>query len=148
ESSDRTMLVEVDLANEANFSKQDLRGGTERLVGRPADLPTNQRLVPGMNGYMRLHLDRFGEALLLPSSAVFSRGGKQYIMTVREGGAKTVPVEVQINDGRLVKVAVLQEDPQTGHAHLQELTGSEEIVATRQAELENGQRVVSALQEW
>src|SRR5262249_35760147 len=68
--------------------------------------PSAARLLPGMTGYMELRLPS-ENAYLLPVSAVFSRGGKTYIMQVVDGTARLAPVEVQAEDGRLAKVAVV-----------------------------------------
>src|SRR5207253_4347884 len=66
-----------------------------------------RRLMPGMSGSMRLQLQKFKSTCLVPSSAVFSRGGKTYIMEVQDDVAKLVPVRVQINDGNVAKVIVV-----------------------------------------
>src|SRR5262249_9008978 len=42
-------------------------------------------LLPGMSGYMRLMLQKFQDCYLIPSSAIFTRGGKPYIFEVRSG---------------------------------------------------------------
>jgi hypothetical protein len=57
-----------------------------------------------------------------------------------------VPVAVQVNDGRLVKVSLLTSVG--GRKVTRELTGNEVIVATRQAEVGEGQRVVPMFETW
>src|SRR5439155_6180065 len=93
--------------------------------------PGVTRLLPGMSGQMRVQLQKFANAFLLPSSAVFTRGGKSYILEVKDGVTQLVPVRVQVNDGRLAKVAVVARSAniRVGEAEtLRELDGTEEIV--------------------
>jgi hypothetical protein len=104
-----------------------------------------------MSGQMRVQLQKFANAYLLPSSAVFTRGGKPYIMVLKDGVTHLVPIRVQVNDGRLAKVAVVGRVPNArgGDAEvLRELTGDEEVVASRQVELDEGQTVRAAPEEW
>jgi multidrug efflux pump subunit AcrA (membrane-fusion protein) len=132
---------------------QDRKGGADELPLRPTTLGGTAvpPLLPGMTGYMKLCLNKFTNAYLLPSSAVFSRGGKPYILVVRDGVSKLVPVKVQVNDGKLAKVAVIarSSDPRTGTREvLQELSGDEEVIASRQQEVGDGRPVKTTLQEW
>jgi multidrug efflux pump subunit AcrA (membrane-fusion protein) len=108
------------------------------------------RLLPGMTGTMRLRL-RSQDAYLLPTSAVFSRGGKTYILRARDGKAQLVPVEVQAEDGKQVKVGVLIRpaharpgDPEV----VRELTGEEEVIVSGQGEISDGQAVKTTLVSW
>ncbi len=115
-----------------------------------ADEP-GQVLLPGMTGVMKLQLGRFGNCHVLPSSAVFSRGGKPYILLVREGVTRQVPVRVQVNDGKIVKLSIVtrRTDAAGGTREVvQELTGDEEIVSTRQLEIGDGQPVKTAPGAW
>jgi multidrug resistance efflux pump len=110
-----------------------------------------KRLLPGMSGYMRLSLRKFQNAYLLPSSAVFNRGGKPYILIVKDEAAHLVPVRVQMNDGKLAKVNVIinERNPQVGQREMvHDLTGEEEIVISRQAEISEGQAVRTTLGNW
>ena len=80
-----------------------------------------------------------------------SRGGKLHVMTVVDGATRLQPVRVQVNDGRIAKVSLVvrSANARTGEAEmLQELTGKEEIVASRQTELSAGQTVHTAPGEW
>ncbi len=111
----------------------------------------NPKLLPGMSGYMRLNLRSFRDAYLLPSSAVFTRGGKPYLMEVKDGVAHLLPVHVQVNDGKLAKVTVIadagsptNDEPEV----LRELTGNEVIILNRQSELSEGQPVKVTLEKW
>lgn len=111
------------------------------IVGR-SDTPV--KILPGMSGYMRLMLQQFKDAYLLPSSAVFSRGGKPYILEVKDGKSHLVPVRTQVGDGRLIKVALIAQegDPSRGKPEiLTRLTGKEVIILSRQVEIGDGQPV-------
>jgi hypothetical protein len=104
-----------------------------------------------MSGYMRLELNQFANAYLVPSSAIFSRGGKPYLLEVKDGISKLLPVRVQVNDGTLAKVSVIvrMKDVRGGDQEvLQELGGDEEIIASRQAEVGEGQTVQATLESW
>lgn len=107
-------------------------------------------IFSGMTGRMRLALERFTDAQLLPSSAVFTLGGKPYILVVEDGKAKRVPVRIQINDGQLVKVAVITHPAGTmsTQEQVRELTGKEEVIASRQSELGDGQPVRAVPGTW
>jgi multidrug resistance efflux pump len=108
-------------------------------------------LLPGMTGYMRLLLRKFKNLYLVPSSAVYNRGGKSYILVVRDGAAHQLPVRVQANDGAVAKIAVIDHEanPKTGERELdKDLTGREEIIVSRQAELGEGQGVRTTLEKW
>jgi multidrug resistance efflux pump len=113
---------------------------------------TAPQLLPGMTGYMRLNLQRFKDSHLLPSSAVFTRGGKPYILEVDdEGLTHLLPVRVQVNDGKLAKVSVIVQEAVPAHGEaevLRELTGEETIILNRQAEIGEGQEVRVSLEEW
>jgi multidrug resistance efflux pump len=108
-------------------------------------------LLPGMTGYMDLRLPS-DRAYLLPSGAVYSRAGKPYIVKVKDGKAVWVPVEVQADDGRLLKIAVIAHrmNPKTGQRETvrKELDGTEEIIVSGQGEIADGQAVKATLSEW
>lgn len=124
----RDMRVEVDLPN---------RDGALRV---------------GMYGSMTLTLQRFDSALLLPASAVFTRGGKTHLCEVRDGKAHLVRVRVQHEDGICVKVARLvnrlDDKTRTEVEQLIELTGDEVVVRSGQGELHEGQEVEAVVEEW
>ena len=92
---------------------------------------------------MKVFLDRVAAAYLLPASAVYGSGGKTYVLLVQNGVTKQVPVRVQVNDGRMAKVALL-----TSAGSVQELTGNEEVVLSRQLEVGDGVKVRTVLGEW
>jgi multidrug efflux pump subunit AcrA (membrane-fusion protein) len=109
------------------------------------------RLLPGMSGQMTVMLQKFANAYLLPSSAVFTRGGKPYILVVNDGTIRSMPVKVQVNDGRVAKVTVVarQANARTGETELtRELTGDEAVVASRQTEFSDGQAVKAYAEDW
>jgi len=149
DSVDRTMRIEVDLINGPGACPEDLSSEARascdaNAVGQALG---GRKLLPGMNGYVRVRLNDFGDAYLVPSSAVFTRGGKQYAMLVEDGKVRKVPAVVQIDDGKTAKIALVRKDG-SGREVLAELTGREEIIANRQSELDNGQAVVSNFKDW
>jgi hypothetical protein len=109
------------------------------------------RLLPGMTGYMELRLP-CDNAYLLPISAVFSRGGKSYIAQVTDGKAHLVPVAIQAEDGNLAKVVTIvqRENPKTSMRERvrRELTGNEDIIASGQGEISEGQAIQATSGDW
>jgi multidrug efflux pump subunit AcrA (membrane-fusion protein) len=158
---DRTMRVEVDLYNgsaeefkaflagEKGGGNGDLKSKTlpvfPRVDGKDVtDHPL--RLMPGQYGQMRLVLDNFQKAFLLPRSAVVSQGGTSYVFVVKDGRALKMPVHVQANNGEEVKVVLVEKAH--GMVVKRDLTGDEEIVNSNQSELSNGQAVKTTHVEW
>jgi multidrug resistance efflux pump len=105
-----------------------------------------QPILPGMTGMVRLDLQRFANTYLLPATAIYERAGQNYLLVVEQDVTREVPVEVQINDGRLAKVAIQVWNK--GKRTTQELTGQELIVTSRQAEIGPRRRVHPVLQQW
>jgi HlyD family secretion protein len=154
---DRTMRVEVDLFNGtreefdrflASSKAVDNAGLKGRVLpvfpeikGRPT-AGLDGRLLPGMFGKMRLVLRSFADAFLVPSTAVFSQGGRAYIYLVQDGKAVLTPVEIQVDDGKYAKILLLKGN------RTSELTGEETIVASNQGELSDGQAVKASPMEW
>lgn len=157
---DRTMMVEVDLwngpAGEYAAKMADPRFTSRLKKGMPDDpnkglpilpevkgqSPGRQlRLLPGMFGDMTLVLRKFDNAFLLPSAAIVSQGGRPYVYVVRDGKAHLQPVEVQVDDGKLVKVELLGDRGEV----LGDLSGKEEVIVTNQGELSEDQPVKAAL---
>lgn len=120
------------------------------ISGESASHPL-RHLLPGMTGYMELRLP-CDNSYLLPISAVFSRGGKTYIAEVKKGIAHLVPVVVQAEDGSLAKVVTIarRTNPKTGVREplRKELTGNEEVIASGQGEIADGQAVQATLGDW
>ena len=120
------------------------KGVSEGMAVCP-DVPTGSKarpIVPGMTATMKVYLDRVSTAYLLPASAVYGSGGKTYVLLVQNGMTKQVPVQVQVNDGRLAKVALLTA------GSVQELTGNEEFVLSRQLEVGDGVKVNTVSGDW
>lgn len=115
------------------------------------DNPTGA-LAPGMYGTITLVLKRFDDALVVPAGAVTERGGQTYLALAENGVAHFVPVRVQLEDGtraRVVRVA-RRPDPAAGQATetAAELTGAEEVIASGQGELSDGQPVRATPSDW
>ena len=158
---DRTMLVEVDLWNRSpervkqklsdpNFTKGlkkpmagDPKGGLPVMPKIEGKLATGRemQLLPGYFGEMTLILQKFDNVHMLPSAAIINKGGYQYIYVVRDGKAQLQPIKVQINDGKLANVELLDKDGVVIGA----LTGKEEVIVSNQGELSEGQPVKPAL---
>jgi membrane fusion protein (multidrug efflux system) len=159
-AQDRTMRVEVDLYNrglkawEAFQRRVEASNSTTLKDGKLPVFPTANkdlrdqlgvtRLLPGMYGTMRLVLHNFKNAHLIPSQAIFSKGGKSYIYLVQDGTAHLTPVDVQVDDGILAKVTVT-----TGaRGQRRELTGLEQIILNNQGELTDNQAVEANQVKW
>lgn len=161
QNADRTMRVEVDLFNgdDADYQRMSTAGKVSNPKGGADPLParafatghTTGKLIPGMTGTMRLQVGGYGQSFVLPATAVYSRSGTSYVMFVEGGKTKQVPVRVQVNDGKTVRVAlVMKQLVADGGSRevLTELTGAEQVVAARQLELGEGTSVNVAPAEW
>jgi multidrug efflux pump subunit AcrA (membrane-fusion protein) len=158
QTDDRSMLVEVDLwngtaaeykdflAREEATKHADLKEGPLPLLptwsGKNAS--AHHPLLPGMYGNMRLVLQQFPGAYVLPSHAIVYPGGRSCVWMVQRDVAHLVPVELQVSDGRLAKVALQGRHGEPNR----ELKGNEVIVATNQGELSEGQAVKPHLSDW
>jgi hypothetical protein len=94
-----------------------------------------------MTGTIKLSVGGFGESAVLPSTAVYTRGGTSYILVVEDGKTKQLPVRVQLNDGRSARVAVIARRTDGNGAvrdMLTELTGREDVIVSRQLEIGEG----------
>jgi multidrug resistance efflux pump len=136
DSTDRAVLVEVDL---------DLRPETAG-TNWPGSLRVNKelasRLVLGMTGSMKIELENLGSAAVIPSGALISKGGKPHLVLVEGGFARLYPAVVQLDDG---KVAVAQIPINLSKPGItRHLTPNDLVVLNRQAELQDGARVVPA----
>lgn len=109
-------------------------------------------MKPGMYGTMKLVLQKFDNAFLVPCGAVVERGGQTHLFEVKGVQAHLVPVRVQLEDGLQAKVVKLvrQKNPRTGQDEevAQELTGNEEIIRSGQGELADGQIVKTTQADW
>ena len=128
------------------------KGMADSMPARPTMIGTTTdhfRLLPGMNEYINVQLQQFRGAYLLPSGAVYFRGGKSYILLIQDGKSHEVPVHVQVKDGIVAKVAILTRKEGAGGAEqLHELTGQEEIIISRQVEVGDGRLVNPARVDW
>jgi multidrug resistance efflux pump len=128
----------------------EIRGvpGVKEIKGLPGTKDTTVagrqlRLLPGMFGEMTLVLRKFENTYMLPSAVIITPGGFPYIYVVRDNKAHLQPVRVQVDDGKLVKVELLDNDGVV----LGDLTGTEEIIVSNQGELAEGQLVKPTLVE-
>jgi multidrug resistance efflux pump len=134
--------------------REDRKGALDPLPPLPifaGGAAREPRLLPGMVGTVHLQLQRFTEAYVVPARAVYSRGGKTFLLEVRDGATHLVPVQVQVNDGNVAKVAVVTRVPDGRggtRESLRELTGREEIVASRQQEFAPGKPVKTSPVDW
>ncbi len=166
QNADRTMQVEVDLFNgdEVEYRRlaETIRvGGSERqakgihdlLPARafPVDAPKARRLLPGMTATIKLTIGGFGDSFVLPSIAVYSRSGTSYILLVQNGKTKQVPVRVQVNDGKTVRLAVIEKRKNadgSSRDFLTDLTEISEVVVARQLEVGDAASVKTAIGDW
>lgn len=166
QNSDRTMRVEVDLFNGDEDDYRRLvdvmrqkepgrhgKGQNDAIPVRafPTSAANSPRLIPGMTGNIRLTVGGFGDSFVLPNTAVYSRSGTSYILVVKDGRTKQVPVRVQLTDGKTVRLAVIDKRKGADGGSrdvLAELTGQEEIVVARQLEIGDGASVKTGLSEW
>jgi multidrug resistance efflux pump len=108
------------------------------------------RLLPGLKGTMRLELSRPGNSSVIPSTAIYTRGGKPYLLVVRDGQSKQLSIRIHVNDGTLAKVSVIERQRDAGGSRevLRELSPQEEVLAARQLEVGPGARVRTVVEEW
>jgi membrane fusion protein (multidrug efflux system) len=104
--STRTMLTEIDIPN------------------------PRHELYPGMYANVTLQLERHPNAIMLPTSAVASAGGHNYVLVVRDGVLAKAPVDTGINNGHYVEIT-------SG------LAGNEQVVASVNPALTAGEQVVA-----
>lgn len=103
------------------------------------------QLISGTFARMTLVLKQFDSVYLLPTSAIVSQGGYPYIYVVRGGKAHLQPVKIQIDDGKLYKVELLNDERDV----IGDLTGKEEVIITGQGELSEGAPVkATVLDDW
>ena len=163
QTSDHTLPVQVDLYNGTESDYQDFLA-RERAKKEPFDdlkegaLPLvpnvkgaqpeeAHRLLPGMYGEMKLVFRHLQNVFLVPSDAVLREGGTPYIYVVKDGKAVRQPVEIQVDDQRVARVAVIQKAPNGGTVK-RALTGSEEVVYSNQSELTDGEPVRTIPGDW
>jgi multidrug efflux pump subunit AcrA (membrane-fusion protein) len=158
---DRTMRVEVDLfsGNVEEYQRMVERAEATQNAGFKSHVlpafPTvngkqsvglGGKLLPGMFGTMRLTLQKFANAWIVPSTALVSQGGRYFLYLVKDGKSVQVPVDVQVNDGRLAKVTLIE--VVGGKEIRHDLTGEETVIVSNQGELSDGQAVKATPSEW
>lgn len=166
QSSDRTIRVEVDLFNGGPASRQKLQAAYDtshtspQLKGGMDTLPlpaftvdslAKAKLLPGMNGSIKLVIGGSGQSYNLPSSAVYSKSGVTYILTVANGKTREVPVRINLNDGRKVRVSVVERktrDDGADYESLIELQGDVEVVVANQLQVGDGVEVRASSSDW
>jgi hypothetical protein len=162
EANDHTLPVQVDLYNgtEEEYQKflvkekarkvpfDDLKEGPLPIVPTITGAKTEvaRRLYPGMYGEMKLVFRELSHVFLIPSDAIIRPGGTPYIYLVKDGKAVLVPVEVQVDDQHLTKVAIISKT-KTGTIK-RNLTGEEQIAYSNQGELTDGEAVKTIPQDW
>jgi hypothetical protein len=99
-----------------------------------------------MYGEMQLIFRKLPNVLLLPSDAIVRQGGTPYLWMVKEGVARLVEVEVQVDDQKLAKVVVVTRKGK--QATKRDLTENDEIIYSNQSELADGEPVVPILDDW
>jgi hypothetical protein len=108
-------------------------------------LPAPPALTPGMYGKMRLVLQQFQDAHLIPSSAIYSQGGSPYLYLLDDKNvAHLYAIDIQVDDGKLALVNLI--DPTTDAKR--SLTDRDVVVASNQGELSEGQVVKTTVKEW
>jgi hypothetical protein len=103
-------------------------------------------MYPGMYGEMHLVFRELSHVFLIPSDAIVRPGGTPYIYLVKNGKAALVPVEVQVDDQHLAKVAIITKTS-TGVVK-RNLTGEEQVIYSNQGELTDGEAVKAIPQDW
>lgn len=163
QTSDHTLPVQVDLYNgtEADYQAflarerakkepfDDLKEGALPLVPniKGAQSEEVHRLLPGMYGEMKLVFRHLQNVFLIPSDAVLRGGGTPSIYVVKDGRAVRLPVEIQVDDQRVARVAVIQKAPNGGTVK-RPLTGSDEVIDSHQSELTDGEPVRAIPGDW
>jgi hypothetical protein len=101
-----------------------------------------------MTGKIKLSVSGLGGSFVLPSTAVYSRGGANYILLVENGKTRQLPVRIQLNDGRYARVSIVskrKEADGTTREVLEDLNGTEQVVINRQLEIGDGVSVKASL---
>lgn len=111
DTQSRTMRIEIDLDN------------------------ADHKLMPGMYGHVNLVLQRLENAMAIPSTAVFSRRGDNYIVLADKGIARRVPVHIHFDNGEELEVAMVLDHKEVP------LTGNEELIVSNKGEIGEGQRI-------
>jgi RND family efflux transporter MFP subunit len=95
----------------------------------------DHKLMPGMYGQVSLILQTIADAQAIPATAVYSRGGINYILLVNGGIVHRQPVRIHFDDGKELDVAMIIDGKE------QRLDGSEELIVSNKGEIAAGQKV-------
>lgn len=95
----------------------------------------DHKLMPGMYAQTELTLQRIEQAMAIPSTAVFSRGGENYILQVVNGEARRQKVRIRFDDGKELEVVKLTDGKEVP------LDGTEELVISNKGEIGDRQAV-------
>ena len=82
---------------------------------------------------------------------MYSRSGVTYILTVDNEKTREVPVRVKLNDGRKVRVSIVERktrDDGADHELLTELGGDVNVVVANQLQIGDGVKVRAAASDW
>jgi multidrug efflux pump subunit AcrA (membrane-fusion protein) len=159
-TNDHTMLVEVDLFNgsdqeyeqflarEKATNNADLKDGPPPLLPRVAgkNVAEHHPLLPKMYGQMTLVFRKLSKTFLVPSDAIVREGGTPYIYMVKDGKVHKTPVEVEVDDQKLAKVAIISKT--AGGVIKRDLCGEERVVYSNLSELTDGQAVNPIPIDW
>jgi multidrug efflux pump subunit AcrA (membrane-fusion protein) len=165
-TNDHTMLVLVDLYNgtETEYeefiarekAKTSPRKPFDDLKEGPLPIPPKfmganpaaegHRLLPGMYGQMRLVFNKLPNIFLIPSDAIDRAGGSPSIFLVKDGKARRVQVEVEVDDQKLARVKIIERTA-TGEVK-KVLTGKEEIIYSNLNEISDGEPVNTIPTDW
>jgi multidrug efflux pump subunit AcrA (membrane-fusion protein) len=158
-ASDHTLPVQVDLFNGTEEEYQrflarekatnyaDLKEGALPILPQISGMHTEPHtLLPGKYGEMRLVFRKLANVFLIPSDAVVRKGGTPYIWVVEDGKAKLLQIDVQVDDQKLAKVAIVIH--QGRDIVKKDLTGKEVVITSNHSELTEGEPVISIPQDW
>lgn len=95
----------------------------------------DRSMLPGMYGHVDLTLQRIENAQAIPATAVYSRGGENYILEVTDGVARRRKIRIRFDDGKELEVVKLEGNKEVP------LTGTEELIVSNKGEIADGQRV-------
>lgn len=166
QDSDRTMRIEIDLFNgsvdeltkhQHKYTSGELNphlkgsGTTFPAAAFPKGQEPDRRLLPGMNGSIKLSIGGSGHSTILPSTCVYSRSGATYILTLSEGRTRQVPVRIHMNDGKQVRLSIVKQERRkdgTEFETLSDLSGEDQVVLTNQLQIGDDVEVSALPTKW
>lgn len=136
DSGDRSVLVELDLDLRPISAVPPIPGAIR------VDPSVAPRLVLGITGTMKLKLENLGNAALVPSGAIFSKGGKPHLFLVEKNKAILYPATILLDDGNRAVVQIPFRGAKPGPTR--HLKPEDSVVLNRQTELEDGMTVTTS----